>query len=173
MAPKFFALRSARERRHNVVLRHLKPRFSEMSDDQLEKVLRHPWEEGCARREYIYRHGLPVKLQLKLLDGFLWALVVQPQPGYLHLVRDICVPEAIKRYGVYHVSLASVDSVDADLLAQAKRLWDGWSGRLVAARISETTGYILVGGELGRCVVLNAIFRRGNYGYKEGLHISG
>ena len=59
------------------------------------------------------------------------------------------------------------------MLAQAKRLWDGWTGRLVAARVADNSGYILVGGDLGRCEVLNGIFRRGNYGYKEGLHISG
>ena len=63
---------------------------------------------------------------------------------------------------MYHVSLASVGTVDVDLLAQAKRLWDGWSDRLVAALIAENSGYILVGGDLGRCEVLNAIFRRGS-----------
>lgn len=172
MAPKLFVLRTAAERRRRLCLSWLLPNIKELDDKAFSALLRFPPKEEQRRKEHVRRWGLPARLRLQYL-GELLALVVEPLPGFVHLVREELVPDACRRFEPYHISLCERRRVQRRLLEKARRRWDGWTGTIPAAYVSEQQGggYIEVGGALQQCPVLKALHRQGMYKTRR-LHIS-
>ena len=150
----------------------LAPNIQELDDKAFSALLRFPPHEEARRKEHIRRYGLPARLRVRYLDDLL-ALVVEPLPGFVHLVHEELVPDACRRFQPYHISLCERNRVKRRLLAKAHRRWDGWEGVVPAAYISpqEGGGYIEVGGALRWCPILRALHRRGMY-KRRRLHIS-
>ena len=178
MAPKLFVLRTAKERRKALIIKALEKRLPEAGEKEFERVLRFSKDEEARRKAYLKEHGLPARLRMEKMDGCLWALVITPLPGWVHLVRGPCVREAVKRFGAYHVSICYDSDVKADAahhLEAALRRWGEWQGVLTAEWVSPKAGKgyfeLSAAGPFRTCPHLTALHRSGSYADRE-LHIS-
>ena len=146
--------------------------LSGLSDNAFDALLRPPPVDEAWRKAYIRARGLPARLRLTFL-GDLLALVVEPLPGFTHLVREALLPEALRRYGPYHISLCFREEAQEGLVVAAAAAWDGWEGTLWPRYLSEAEGggYFEVGGWLAACPHLQALHSGGWY-RDRALHIS-
>ena len=79
-------------------------------------------DEATRRRAQIIEAGQPVRLEVRVLDGALLALVVHPLAGFVHLVQD--PDDCIRDFGAYHISIAQVELVTAADLAVLRARYD-------------------------------------------------
>ena len=151
--------------------------FAHLNDDQFGEVMRLPcWEEWAAKQR-LMETGLPATLRAEWL-GPLFALRVEPGPGFQHLVRPECVAESLRRQGPYRVSICfewDVKPNAAHHIQEVVQRWDGWQGVLAAEWISPKEGKayfeLSAAGPFRQRPHLTALHRSGSYAHKE-LHIS-
>ena len=80
----------------------------------------------------IVRDGQPVKTKILVLNSTLLAVVLEPLPGFVHLVRN--PQECIDAYGPYHISICQLDIVsNIEVLELEAR----WNDREVVLPIAE------------------------------------
>ena len=70
--------------------------------------------ETWRRQEHIREAGLPSTIQLRLLHGNLWAIVVEPKEGFTHLSNEVGLREAKERGDEYHVSICFKSDINAE-----------------------------------------------------------
>ena len=129
-------------------------------------------DEAIRRKAQIVEVGQPARLEVCVLDGALVALVVHPLEGFIHLVQD--PEECIAAYGPYHISIAQVELVTEETLAELSARWDGMEVVLPICNV-RNEGYM----ELGECPLSRDPVIRALHDHKEDwyrdrtLHISG
>ena len=89
MAPKLFVLRTAAERRRRLCLSWLAPTMAKKVE--VDKIMRLPPKVELRCKAHLREYGLPVHLQVEILDDVLLALVAQPTHGFVHLVHPCLV----------------------------------------------------------------------------------
>lgn len=151
--------------------------FANLDDDQFGEVMRLPYWDEWAAKQRLQAEGLPVTLRAEWL-GPLFALRVEPGPGFQHLVRPECVEESLRRQGPYHISICfewDVRPETAHHVHEVVQRWDGWQGVLAAEYVSpgEGKGYfeLSAAGPFRTCPHITTLHRGGSYSYKE-LHVS-
>ena len=130
---------------------------------------RYEWEEAEIRKHTITQQGQPVRLSVEWW-GWLLVVVVEPQAGFVHLVRNW--EECVAAFGEYHISVAQypvASEADYDALHAT---WDGVVKQLPIAHVS-SEGCM----ELGQCPLFNNMYqiheRDGACFAGRNLHISG
>ena len=129
-------------------------------------------DEATRRRAQIIEAGQPVRLEVRVLDGALLALVVHPLAGFVHLVQD--PDDCIRELGAYHISIAQVELVTQVDLAVLRARYDN-TEVLLPIRAVLGEGYMELGdGPLAMDPSIRDLHDHPDAWYRDRtLHISG
>ena len=130
---------------------------------------RYDYHDSQSRKQRIVENGQPVRLRVEWW-GRLLVVVVHPQDGFVHLVRNW--EECVAAFGAYHISVAQYPVATIDDFDALHAAWDGVMLQLPISQVSS-------GGcmELGQSALFDDVFcvhNRLDAWYEErSLHISG
>jgi len=65
------------------------------------------------KQERIIRNGLHCKVNIQLLHGNLWAIVIHPSEGFIHLKKEAGREEMRRRKEVLHISICFKKDIQA------------------------------------------------------------
>jgi hypothetical protein len=151
-----------------------KEQIAEMSNWDFNYYMRP--QDLKERKSFIEANGLPCKVQLQLLPALpgktyrLWALVITPLVGFVHLVHDNFLQRCYEEVGAYHISICFNIETDHEHVAAALERWGDEQDILIPVKFNSCCAYI-EGGEILACPIITSMRHFATY-EKRGLHIS-